>query len=102
MKSKQNTIYLIPTTRTNQNPKKAIILEYLIVIRKKDMRTRFCKTYENYIVQEKEIAKIKNTPEVIIKSAPGHLFKNATERIIMPNAKIAREVRYKLPYQITK
>ena len=68
------TTYLIPTIFGSR-----IAMEYRIVTRKRDMRTRFCKKNEKYIIDTDVLNNLMDKYNLIIKD----------ERLITKNGKQA-------------
>ena len=68
------TTYLIPTIFGSR-----IAMEYRIITRKRDMRTRFCKKNEKYIIDTDVLNNLVNKYDLIIKD----------ERLIARNGKQA-------------
>ena len=68
------TTYLIPTVFGSR-----ITMEYRIVICKRDMRTKFCKKNEKYIIDTDVLNKLIDKYDLIIKD----------ERLIVRNGKQA-------------
>ena len=68
------TTYLIPTIFGSR-----VTMEYRIVICKRDMRTRFCKKNEKYIINTDVLNNLINKYDLIIKD----------ERLIARNGKQA-------------
>ena len=68
------TTYLIPTIFGSR-----IAMEYRIITRKRDMRTRFCKRNEKYIIDTDVLNNLVNKYDLIIKD----------ERLITKNGKQA-------------
>ena len=68
------TTYLIPTIFGSR-----IAMEYRIITRKRDMRTRFCKKNEKYIINTDVLNNLVNKYDLIIKD----------ERLITKNGKQA-------------
>ena len=68
------TTYLIPTIFGSR-----IAMEYRIITRKRDMRTRFCKKNEKYIIDTDMLNNLVNKYDLIIKD----------ERLITKNGKQA-------------
>ena len=68
------TTYLIPTIFGSR-----IAMEYKIVICKRDMRTRFCKKNEKYIIDTDVLNNLINKYDLIVKD----------ERLITKNGKQA-------------
>ena len=66
--------YLIPTVFGSR-----IVMEYRIITRKRDMRTRFCKKNEKYIIDTDVLNNLVNKYDLIIKD----------ERLIARNGKQA-------------
>lgn len=66
------TTYLIPTVFSGKGN---VALEYRVVTRKKDMRTKFCKKNEKYIVN----------PQILIVEIGKYNPTIKGERIIMKN-----------------
>ena len=68
------TTYLIPTIFGSR-----IAMEYRIITRKRDMRTRFCKKNEKYIIDTDVLNNLVNKYNLIVKD----------ERLITKNGKQA-------------
>ena len=68
------TTYLIPTIFGSR-----VTMEYRIITRKRDMRTRFCKKNEKYIIDTDVLNNLVNKYDLIIKD----------ERLIARNGKQA-------------
>ena len=68
------TTYLIPTVFGSR-----IVMEYRIITRKRDMRTRFCKRNEKYIINTDVLKNIVDKYDLIVKG----------ERLITRNGKQA-------------
>lgn len=68
------TTYLIPTTFGSR-----VAMEYRIVICKRDMRTRFCKRNEKYIIDTDVLNNLIDKYDLIVKD----------ERLITKNGKQA-------------
>ena len=68
------TIYLIPAVFGSR-----IAMEYRIITRKRDMRTRFCKKNEKYIIDTDMLNNLVNKYNLIVKD----------ERLITKNGKQA-------------
>ena len=68
------TTYLIPTIFGSR-----VAMEYRIITRKRDMRTRFCKKNEKYIINTDVLNNLVNKYDLIIKD----------ERLIARNGKQA-------------
>ena len=68
------TTYLIPTEFGSR-----IVMEYRIITRKRDMRTRFCKRNEKYIINTDVLKNIVDKYDLIVKG----------ERLIARNGKQA-------------
>ena len=68
------TTYLIPTIFGSR-----IAMEYRIITRKRDMRTRFCKRNEKYIIDTDVLNNLVNKYNLIVKD----------ERLITRNGKQA-------------
>ena len=68
------TTYLMPTIFGSR-----IAMEYRIITRKRDMRTRFCKKNEKYIIDTDVLNNLVNKYDLIIKD----------ERLIARNGKQA-------------
>ena len=68
------TTYLIPTIFGSR-----IAMEYRIITRKRDMRTRFCKKNEKYIIDTDVLNNLVNKYNLIVKD----------ERLITRNGKQA-------------
>ena len=68
------TTYLIPTIFGSR-----VTMEYRIITRKRDMRTRFCKKNEKYIIDTDVLNNLINKYNLIVKD----------ERLITKNGKQA-------------
>lgn len=68
--------YLIPTVFTD----KKLPMEYKIVTRKRDMRTKFCKKNERNIIDRYTLDEFNRTHNIIVKG----------DRVIMKNGKQAK------------
>ena len=68
------TTYLIPAVFGSR-----IVMEYRIITRKRDMRTRFCKRNEKYIINTDVLKNIVDKYDLIVKG----------ERLITRNGKQA-------------
>ena len=68
------TTYLIPTVFGSR-----VAMEYRIIIRKRDMRTRFCKRNEKYIIDTDVLNNLIDKYDLIVKN----------ERLITRNGKQA-------------
>ena len=71
-----NNVYLIPTVTNEQGT----VMEYEVVVKKRDMRTVFCRTNDSHIVGV----------VVILNAVSAANAKVNDERIIMPDARSAR------------
>lgn len=70
--------YLLPAVTNGSS----LVIEFNIVQKKRDMRLRFCKQNEQYIVDEKELGKVM---------ADMQLRMVRDSRLVFENAKQARE-----------
>ena len=70
------TTYLLPTVLTGKN----LPMEYRIVERKRDMRTKFCKKHESNIIDRYTLDEFNRTHNIIVKG----------DRVIMKNGKQAK------------
>ena len=68
--------YLIPTVFTD----KKIPMEYKVVTRKRDMRTKFCKKHESNIIDRYTLDEFNRTHNILVK----------VDRVIMKNGKQAK------------
>lgn len=68
------TTYLIPTVFGSR-----VTMEYRIITRKRDMRTKFCKRNEKYIIDTDVLNNLVNKYDLIVKD----------ERLIARNGKQA-------------
>ena len=68
--------YLIPTAFTN----KKLPMEYKVVTRKRDMRTKFCKKHESNIIDRYTLDEFNKNHNILVKG----------DRVIMKNGKQAR------------
>lgn len=77
-------LYLIETITNGRNNK--TVLEYKMVEKKKDMRTKFCKENESMIV----------SPVVLISLISKYKIQVKDDRVIMQNGEIAYKFRKEL------
>ena len=70
------TTYLIPTVFTGNK----LPMEYKIVTRKRDMRTKFCKQNENHIIERSTLDEFIKDYNILVKG----------DRVIMKDSKQAR------------
>lgn len=68
--------YLIPTVFTDKN----LPMEYKIVTRKRDMRTKFCKKNERNIIDRYTLDEFNKKHNILVKG----------DRVIMKNGKQAK------------
>ena len=69
--------YLIPTVLTADNK---FPMEYKVVTRKRDMRTKFCKKHESNIIDRYTLDEFNKNHNIIVKG----------DRVIMKNGKQAK------------
>ena len=70
------TTYLLPTVLTGKN----LPMEYRIVERKRDMRTKFCKKHESNIIDRDTLDEFIKCYNILVKG----------DRVIMKDSKQAR------------
>ena len=68
--------YLIPTVFTD----KKLPMEYKVVTRKRDMRTKFCKKHERNIIDRDALDEFNKNHNILVKG----------DRVIMKDSKQAR------------
>ena len=81
------TTYLIPTIFGSR-----VAMEYRIIIRKRDMRTRFCKRNEKYIIDTDVLNNLIDKYNLIVKD----------ERLITRNGKQAYAFSKALKSEVLK
>lgn len=69
--------YLIPTVFTKDNK---FPMEYKVVTRKRDMRTKFCKKHESNIINKYMLDEFNKNHNILVKG----------DRVIMKNGKQAK------------